>query len=223
MKRLLALAILAFAVTGYAQEDPTLKETLKDPEIQKELSSPDGVTIARAEDGSWKIFARGSAAYDFNDPDEIRDAKEAALLRAKGKLANFLKEEVTASNAVDKLSKKIKNLDKKGNVSTTNVSKEDVTVMTESIRAYSDAILTGVISLSIENVPYDNESGEIQITVGQSSKTLQAAKEIRQGIKESLDDTPRAPVAVPTPAPAPAPAPKKRENKYYFRHSDTEF
>lgn len=219
MKKILTLALLALTVTAYAQ-DPALETIAKNPDIQKELSSPDGVAIARSEDGSWKIFARGTATYDFNDPDEIRGAREIAQLRAKAALAKFLEEKVTASNAVDTLAKKTKNIAVNGDTQQVAIQKEDVTVLTESIRSYAELILTGVITLSEEKVPYSNISGEIQITIGQSSKTLQAAKEIRQGIKASLDDS--APAPSPA-APVPTPVKPAKENKYYFRHSNTEF
>lgn len=215
MKKMLMLAVLALAAVSFA-EDPALKATANLPDVQKELSSPDGVAIVRAEDGSWKIFARGTGTYDFNDPEEIRAARAQAQLRAKAALSKFLKETITASNGMDRLSKKTKNLTSNGEVETKSVSKEDVTVMSESIRSHSEAILTGVIVLAEEKVPHGS-GGEIQVTLGQSSKTLEAAKATRQAINASLDDSTPARGGVSKPA-APAKA-----NDYYYRRSNTDF
>lgn len=218
MKKMLMLAILALAAVSFAQEqDPALQTTATLPEVKKELSEIDGVAIVRAEDGSWKIFARGTGTYDFNDPEEIRDAKAQAQLRAKAALSKFLKETITASNGMDKLSKKTKNLSKNGDVTTKSVNKEEITVMRESIASHSEAILTGVIVLTEEKVPHGSEGGEIQVTLGQSSKTLEAAKATRQAINASLDDSTPARGGV-SKAAAPAKA-----NDYYYRRSNTDF
>lgn len=213
MKKILALALLALVATSYAQ-DPQLTATASAPAVQQELSSPDGVAITRDADGSWKIFARGTATYDFNDPDEIRDAAALAQQRAKAALSKFLKESITSSDAVDRISKKTKNVSSDGKTQQATVKKEDVTVMTESIRSYSEAILTGVIVLSQEKVPHGS-GGEIQVTIGQSSKTLAAAKAARQGMEASLNDD--APAATPV-----APAPDKANN-YNIRRSNSDF
>ena len=91
-------------------------------------------------------------------------------------------------------------------------------IATESIRNESDAILTGVITLKDQKVPRGN-GGEIQVTVGISSKTLKAAQMAAQGINQSLQNR-EAPANGAAAAPAPAPV---QPNKASTRMADTDF
>lgn len=221
MKRTIALTLVALVATAYAQEDPQLASTATAPAVQRELSNPDGVAIAYADDGSWKIYARGEGSYDFNDPDDIRDARSQGEARAKVKLVKFLKEAITASDGLDRIAKKTKNLSSDGQTERGTVTKEDVTVLSESIRVQAESILAGVIALSEERMPMGS-GGVIQVTIGFSSKTLAATKFARQGINRALDDSAPAPQAVPA-VERPLPPRPALENKYQLRKSDTDF
>lgn len=149
--------------------------------------------------GTFQIFARGTGIYDFNDPDDIKDARRDGTMRAKANLSKFLKEKVSSNEGLDEVSKKSKSMTSDGQVQTVAVSKESVKIATESIRNESEAILTGVITLKEQQVPRGN-GGEIQVTVGISSKTLEAARRLRD-IIDRVPTPPTTTPVVPTPPP----------------------
>lgn len=172
---------------GQAAQDPQLQANASNAAVQAELDQPDGVAITLKPDGTFQIFARGTGTYDFNDPDDIKDARRDGTMRAKANLSKFLKEKVSSSEGLDEVSKKSKSMTSDGQVQKVAVSKESVKIATESIRNQSEAILTGVITLKDQKVPRGS-GGEIQVTVGISSKTLKAAQKLAQGINESLSN-----------------------------------
>ncbi len=221
MKKLMIVAcgfmFAQVAVFAQAAQDPQLQANASDAAVQQELSEPDGVAIKAAPDGSYQIFSRGTGVYDFNDSDDIMDARKEAQLRAKANISKFMKESVASSEGIDNVSKKIKNMKTDGQNQQVAASKETVKVITESIRNNSDAILTGVITLKEQKVAKGN-GGEIQVTVGISSKTLTAAKALAQGINQSLSDRDSGQGGLMAPVAAP-PAP----NKGYTRKADTDF
>jgi len=206
------------AVFGQAVQDPQLQANAANAEVQAELDQPDGVAITVKPDGTFQIFARGTGTYDFNDPDDIKDARRDGTMRAKANLSKFLKEKVASKEGLDEISKKSKSMTSDGQVQKVAVSKESVKIATESIRNESDAILTGVITLKDQKVPRGN-GGEIQVTVGISSKTLKAAQMAAQGINQSLQNRDAAGNGGAA-APAPAPA---QPNKATTRMADTDF
>lgn len=206
------------AVFGQAVQDPQLQANAANAEVQAELDQPDGVAITVKPDGTFQIFARGTGIYDFNDPDDIKDARRDGTMRAKANLSKFLKEKVASKEGLDEISKKSKSMTSDGQVQKVAVSKESVKIATESIRNESDAILTGVITLKDQKVPRGN-GGEIQVTVGISSKTLKAAQMAAQGINQSLQNRDAAGNGGAA-APAPAPA---QPNKATTRMADTDF
>lgn len=206
------------AVFGQASQDPQLQANAANAEVQAELDQPDGVAITVKPDGTFQIFARGTGTYDFNDPDDIKDARRDGTMRAKANLSKFLKEKVASKEGLDEISKKSKSMTSDGQVQKVAVSKESVKIATESIRNESDAILTGVITLKDQKVPRGN-GGEIQVTVGISSKTLKAAQMAAQGINQSLQNRDAAgnggaAASAPTPA---------QPNTATTRMADTDF
>ena len=205
------------AVFGQAAQDPQLQSNAANAEVQAELDQPDGVAITIKPDGTFQIFARGTGTYDFNDPDDIKDARRDGTLRAKANLAKFMKEKVSSAEGLDEISKKSKSMTSDGQVQKVAVSKESLKIATESIRNSAEAILTGVITLKDQKVPRGS-GGEIQVTVGVSSKTLAAAQKVARGINESLANREAGAGGAAAQAVAPA-AP----NKASTRVSDTDF
>ena len=221
MNKMMIAAICGVVSTtcafGQATQDPALQQNAAAPAVQEELDQPDGVAITIKPDGTFQIFARGTGTYDFNDPDDIKDARRDGTLRAKANLAKFMKEKVSSTEGLDEISKKSKSMTSDGQVQKVAVSKESLKVATESIRNSAEAILTGVITLKDQKVPRGN-GGEIQVTVGVSSKTLAAAQKVARGINESLANREAGSGGAATQAVAPA-AP----NKASTRVSDTDF
>lgn len=204
------------AVFGQAVQDPQLQANAGNAQVQAELDQPDGVAITVKPDGTFQIFARGTGTYDFNDPDDIKDARRDGTMRAKANLSKFLKEKVASKEGLDEISKKSKSMTSDGQVQKVAVSKESVKIATESIRNESDAILTGVITLKDQKVPRGN-GGEIQVTIGMSSKTLKAAQMVAQGVNQSLQNR-EAPAGGAAPA-----APAAQPNNATTRMADTDF
>lgn len=172
---------------------------------------PDGPAIKIGDDGSYQITCVATATYDFNDPEDILDARKLAELRAKSGIAKFLKEDISSQDAMDKVSVKAKeNVDGQK-----SVSKTSVTETFESIRSSASALLTGVVVLQDEKIP-EGDGGYYKVMVGVSSKTQSARNALAAGDLGAPTPATPAPVApadvsptVATPAAvadAPAPA-----------------
>ena len=164
-----------------------LKQMSESESVQEALEE-DGVSINYNEEGALVIFARGTGTYDFDNPDDRKDAKQEALLEAKAAISHFLNETITSEEALDKQSKKVTTLTKSGDVSTEAVSKEEVKNTLKSIRNKSESVLTGVVVLKSEKIPGTGSGGEIQVTVVTSPLTQKAAKEISNSMTDSLND-----------------------------------
>ena len=125
-----------------------LKEAVEDEDIQEQLDEPDGVAIEMLPDGEWKIYARGSDTYDFNESDEIRFATRNARLRAKAAISKFLKEKIQTKDTLEELSQKVKDISSEnGGSPSLNVAKTTVKTSVEQIVASSEAILSGLITI----------------------------------------------------------------------------
>lgn len=218
---IVACGIVFANASAFAQaaQDPQLQVNAANAIVQQELDQPDGVAITLKPDGSFQIFARGTGTYDFNDADDIKDARRDGTLRAKANLSKFLKEKVASQDALDEVSRKSKSMTSDGQVQTVAVSKESLKVATESIQNESDAILTGVITLKDQKVPRGS-GGEIQVTIGVSSKTLLAAKKAAQGINQSLSNRDAAAASGVHVTPNVAPT---QPNVGETREADTDF
>ena len=204
------------AVFGQAAQDPQLQANASSAAVQAKLDQPDGVAITIKPDGTFQIFSRGSAVYDFNNPRAIQTARKNATMRAIANLAKFLKEKVSTKEGLDSVTKNATAMSSDGAAQTSSASMESVEVATESIRNSADAILTGVITLKDQQVPSGN-GGEVQVTIGMSSKTQMAAQKAAQGINQSLQNREAAPS---TGAGASIPA---RPNEAQTRMADTDF
>ena len=151
--------------------------------------APDGAAIKLFPDGAYQITAVGSGVYDFNDPDDIKDARKEAEMRAKAAIAKFLKEDISSQEGMDEASKKVKNVSSDGTTQSTSVSKTTVKTAMESIRNSASALLTGVVVLQDAKVPNEGkDGGTYKVMVGVSSKTVAAAGKAANGISSSLAD-----------------------------------
>lgn len=184
----MACGILLAGTALVAQDANTadLQKTASAPEIQKQFDQPDGAAIFVKPDGSFQILARGSGTYDFDDVDDVNDARKEGTLKAKAALAKFMKEKLSTEEAFASASKKVKSISNDGQTQTANVTKESIKTNAQLIRNSADAILKGVITLKEQKIPRKGSSGEIQVTVGVSSKTLKAVGKL----VNALDATP---------------------------------
>lgn len=138
--------------------------------------APDGAAIKLFPDGGYQITAVGTGVYDFNDPDDIKDARKEAEMRAKAAIAKFLKEDISTSEGMDEASKKVKSVSSDGQTQSTSVSKTSVKTAMESIRNSASALLRGVVVLQDAKIPNEGkDGGTYKVMVGVSSKTTAAA------------------------------------------------
>ena len=146
---LVACGVLLAGVGLFAQDANTadLQKTAAAPEVQKQFDQPDGAAIFMKPDGSFQILARGTGTYDFDDTDDINDARKEGTLKAKAALAKFMKEKLSTEEAFAEASKKVKSITSNGETQTANVSKESVKTSATVIRNSAEALLKGVITL----------------------------------------------------------------------------
>lgn len=209
-----AQQVAAPAPASPAQTDvAALQATVAQPAIDQVLTEPDGVAIGLKEDGSFQIFSRGSGVYDFDDPSELSSARTEATLNAKANLAKFIKEKVSVEEGIVDVVQKTKTLQGNGQIQTKVAKTEEVKTMAKAITSSAEEILQGVITLREQKVPGSGTGGQIQVTVGISSKTLEAVRR--------LTGQPAPAPAAPAPGVAPAIAPVN--NQGYIHNAATDF
>lgn len=181
-----AAALVAFGVFADDAAAPAadLAKTAADPAVEAEFDQPDGAAIKMKDDGSFQIFARGTGTYDFNDVDDINDAKKEAVLKAKAALAKFMNEKLSTEEGFAEASKKTKSMTTDGQSKSVNTSKESVKTSATLIKNHAEALLKGVITLKTVKIAR-GEGGEVQATVGVSSKTLKAASMLKDEINRT--------------------------------------
>lgn len=194
MMTLAACALVASATFAQGQEKDSVKENASNPAVQEVLSQPDGVSLIRNEsDGSLQIFSRGTASYDFGDARDIRSKTKAAELRAKAALSKFFNEvvevEESATSGEGRMSKAVLTQTDDGEVVKKSVTRENMEAIKETLTVRSAAILSGVVTLKTVKIPTEGSktSGEIQVTLGISTKTLAAATEAHNMITDSIN------------------------------------
>ena len=176
---------------GQARTQPTaggndggrkdLKAAGASQEVQQELESPDGVALQLMPGGGFRIYGLGSATYDFNEADEIRGATQDATLRAKAAIAKFLRERILSTEVMNNTSTKMKKLTAaSGDAAKAEITKEAVQTRVEEISSHADEVMSGMVVIASAKKPIGN-GGEIQVTMGWSSKTRGVAEVIREG------------------------------------------
>jgi hypothetical protein len=161
-----------------ASEKAALKALATTPEVQEELEEPDGVSVEDLETDNWKILARGTGTYEFNDPDDRKDATEEAILEAKAALVKFMKERVATESQMDKLAEEESKKSKVNGVTNASVTKSRLKTTLTRIHNSADEILSGILTLETTD-KWNGNSGEVRVTLGQSEKSLAAAEKFK--------------------------------------------
>ena len=195
--KMVALAVCALVVSAtfaQRQKKDSVKENASNPAVQDVLSQPDGVSLVRTEsDGSLQIFSRGTVSYDFGDARDIRSKTKVAELRAKAALSKYLTEmvgvEESATSGEGRMSKAVLTQTDAGDIVKKSVTRENMEAIKEILTVRSTAILSGVVTLKTIKIPTEGSktSGEIQVTLGISTKTLAATAEAHNMITDSLN------------------------------------
>ena len=178
---LFLLATCSIFAKDVAKQDATtqdLKATANAPEIKKELSQPDGAAIFLKDDGSFQILARGTGSYDIADIDNINDARQEATLKAKAALVKFVSEKLSTEESFTSTSKKVKTITTNGQTENAKIDDQRSKEHSTTIKNSAESIVKAIIVLKEEKVPHKNSSGEIQVTVGVSSKTIKAVDKL---------------------------------------------
>ena len=166
----------------------------------------EGVGVVLNQNGEMsRIFASGTARYDFKDGDEVAEALKEASLIAKGNLAMYMKEKISTDESIEKISSKRKELEKSGKENNSSVLKKTVKTQTMSIKSHADALMTGLIKVCESN---DANAKEVQVVLAVSPKTAAAAtkaanmmnKELgsRKSVEEYESERRRMEVQTPT-------------------------
>ncbi len=175
---------VSMAMAQAPQPDAQLEKNASAAAITKALQEPDGVAIALAEDGSFQWFARGTAVSEFNNAEDILEARQAARAKAKYAFAKFLKEKIQGEDSYGEASIQAVSLSKEGNLSSKTVTKEKIKEFKTRISTYAEAVLKGAVVLREVKIPTSG-GVEIQVTMGISSKTLDAV----HALKDALNGT----------------------------------
>lgn len=191
MKKIMMIfGMVSISAFVFAQEveSTTIEATASKPEVKSVLES-DGVAIKQQPDGSFQIFARGTGTYDFGDPEDIQDATNDAVLKAKAAIAKFMSEQLTTEQGFERASQKTSQKTKDGDNVTKKISKDSVKTSTEMIKNNASELLRGVVVLKIVKQSSEPDSGVIQATVGVSSKTLKAANRVQSKFRNPISST----------------------------------
>lgn len=173
-RRLLASLTLAMSLSlqAHSQDGQAdLKATADSGPVEEDLKGPDGCSVQLGDPANWKLVCLGTAAYDFNDADEIKDATREATLDAKAALARFLKEKLTTEESIEKVVTKQAN---QASGQGRSVSKNSMKTQVTTIKSSADAILRGVIVLESEQI-WQGSVGTVRVKIGQSQKTMAVA------------------------------------------------
>ncbi len=171
--------------TTVAEVKAELKEAIAQPDVKEELEEPDGATFDGSDPDNWKVFAIGTGTYEFNDPEERKDANDEAMLEAKAAMAKFIKERLATESQLDILaereSRKSKGEGKNEKAASTKRMKTTMTHIHNS----AEEILSGVLVLE-STAKWDGDSGEVRVKIGQSQKSLAAAEEFKSRTAASV-------------------------------------
>ena len=186
MKKLIIVSALCAAFFATAQ-DAGLAAAANDPSVaQMAQDDPDGCQVFIGEDGSMKVISTGTGVYDFNDEDEIKDARDEATRNAKAHIVKFFKENFSTEEQATNATKKAKTLNKNGDQEQVSVSKEQIKTTVSVVKSGAEKVLSGVVVLKDEKLPSSNSGGTIRVTVGVSSTTLKAAAEVSNRMTDSV-------------------------------------
>lgn len=187
MKKLMFALVTSAALVSFAEADASLQAAANDPSVVKMAEEdPDGCQIFVDDDGSMKVISTGTGVYDFNDNDEIQDARKEATRAAKAHLVKFFKENFSTEEQATNATKKAKSMHKEGENESVSVSKETIKTTVEVVKSGAEKVLSGVVVLKDEKIPSGKSGGTVRVTVGVSSTTLKAAVQISKGITEAV-------------------------------------
>jgi hypothetical protein len=175
--------LYVLSANQYKSKKEELKKYAQTEEVISELEYSGGVSIKPYPNGDWRIFVSGTAAYDFDDVDEIQDAKQEAILKAKTHLSMYLKEGISTKESRESISNKIKKLARDNTGTGKLISANIVTKIVKNVKSSSSAILGAVYVVQIIKESRGDSGGIIKAILGFDKDSLRIAKSIRNQMK----------------------------------------
>jgi len=171
MKKIIIFLIISFMFSS----NPVFSQT-EETEIDMKPEEPCGLKT-KMKDGKFSsIKACGEADIrgKFNRR-KMRKAKKVAIMRAKGKIAKFINEEMATEDTYNTISNVLSTeLDDE-----ITISEEELETQTETLKNSAKALLKGV--KVIEEIP---DEDYILVWVGMNLKTMKAADSLKYNIEK---------------------------------------
>lgn len=145
---------------------------------------PDGVAINIDDNGGYKIISIGTGVYDFNDPDDVLNARKEAERNAKVAIVKFFKESMATEESAASQMSKVKKYSSDGESENSSVSKTTAKETLSQIRSSASKLLTGIVVLEDEKVPSGNKGGICRVMVGVSSTTIKGASSVGNAVTD---------------------------------------
>jgi hypothetical protein len=159
--------------------------------------------IEFGEAGQFKIVTTGAASVDFDDVSSMQEARREAELIAKRALAEYINQQLSSEDKIERQIDGARSLMKGEDGSTvTTAQRQEVKTQLTSINARADVVLRGVALLG----SCYTKGHEVRVTVGIKSETVANA----QALGQTMDVV--SAVNYGKSSPAPAPADGKAEN-----------
>ena len=133
--------------------------------------------IEFGEAGQFKIVTTGAASVDFDDVSSLQEARREAELIAKRTLAEYINQQLSSEDKIERQIDSARSLLKGEDGSTvTTAQRQEVKTQLTSINARADVVLRGVALLG----SCYTKGQEVRVTVGIKSETVANAQALGQ-------------------------------------------
>jgi hypothetical protein len=133
-----------------------------------------------------KILSTGAATVEFDDVDEVNDARMEAELEAKNTISKFFNEELSSNERIESSALQKITIVKGSDGQEKTASKDKVKATLRAISSNSRSLLRGVVKLA----ECYNKGKMVMVTVGLKPETIAAAEAGTKEIGESFSRQP---------------------------------
>ena len=137
-----------------------------------------------------KILSTGAATVEFDDVDEVNDARTEAELEAKSAISKFFNEDVRSEQSIEASALKKIRIVKGADGQAKAATKDKVKLTLSKLSSRSHSLLRGVVKLA----ECYTKGKLVMVSVGLKPETIAAAE---AGTKEIGDSLRRQPTATP--------------------------
>jgi len=158
---------------------------------------PADTIIEFGEAGQFKIVTTGAASVEFDDVSSMQEARREAELIAKRTLAEYINQQLSSEDKIERQIDNARSLVKSEDGSTvTTAQRQEFKTQLTTINARADVVLRGVTLLG----SCYTKGHEVRVTVGIKSETVANA----QALGQSMDAVAAANYGKLSPAAAPS-------------------